>query len=61
MLPALQWDIDCLRGFAACGVNAKKRSDVLLAYTFLLFFVPFVRGSAAWMFFCLDLIVHEVH
>ena len=45
----------------------KKEEDVInmckvkKAPMNLLFFVPFVRGSAAWMFFCLDLIVHEVH
>ena len=34
-------------------VNAKKRTNVLVEWTVLLFFVHFVCGFAAWMFLCL--------
>ena len=37
-------------------VNAKKRTNVLRVYTSILFFVHFVCGFTAWMFFCLNII-----
>ena len=35
--------------------HAKKRTNVLRVWTSILFFVPFVCGSAAWMFFLLTM------
>ena len=40
-------------------VNAKKRTNVLVEWTVLLFFVHFVCGFAAWMFLLTTFFVSE--